>query len=551
MSTAAWADTTIGGKGKGGDANAWYGWADTEAHTTASALAAGKTRTITFTVTDYDNVTVEADNWAGYVVSLSSSTVPFLGDNGWLRGCDNAYYKTDWNTGALSNSSTFGGMTKTQQQLFIKGATIVLAIQRYDTQIYVKATITKDETTYARYYVVEAATKADIYPFLCADAASITITSDVTTDTNVIPDRVSVLVGKEDNSDTYGAFYTQCPLAPNGIVSYHFKNYNKATGNTYETWTIRMQDGNGHWFNISSGDLAPWGELVDGAVTSKSVKSANWPASGDVLTKFNNADVTLTIARSGRIVTFTSVIDPTEGDPFGFKYTLEPPTTITEFASYSLFIDLIGRSCHMDNYYPVDKVNAEVNKCGWATFSSSYKLDFSGVSGLNAYAVTDHGVSTITKSAALGVVAANTGLLLENTAGVGDDPTFYNIPVSTGEAYSGANFMVSGTGEAVSQEGGYDRYVLVNNSGTAVFKKITSNPATVAANRAYLQFTTAVIPSRDILSIDGGDATGINMINGEGLKINGSEVYYNLQGQRVLYPTKGLYIVNGKKVIIK
>ena len=41
------------------------------------------------------------------------------------------------------------------------------------------------------------------------------------------------------------------------------------------------------------------------------------------------------------------------------------------------------------------------------------------------------------------------------------------------------------------------------------------------------------------------------MVNGEGLKINGSEVYYNLQGQRVLYPTKGLYIVNGKKVIIK
>ena len=41
------------------------------------------------------------------------------------------------------------------------------------------------------------------------------------------------------------------------------------------------------------------------------------------------------------------------------------------------------------------------------------------------------------------------------------------------------------------------------------------------------------------------------MVNGEGLKVNGSEVYYDLQGRRVLYPTKGLYIVNGKKVILK
>jgi hypothetical protein len=28
-------------------------------------------------------------------------------------------------------------------------------------------------------------------------------------------------------------------------------------------------------------------------------------------------------------------------------------------------------------------------------------------------------------------------------------------------------------------------------------------------------------------------------------------VYYNIAGQRVAQPTKGLYIVNGKKVIIK
>ena len=50
------------------------------------------------------------------------------------------------------------------------------------------------------------------------------------------------------------------------------------------------------------------------------------------------------------------------------------------------------------------------------------------------------------------------------------------------------------------------------------------------------------------LEIVFGETTGINMVNGEEAKVNG---FYNLQGQRVAAPAKGLYIVNGKKVIIK
>ena len=51
------------------------------------------------------------------------------------------------------------------------------------------------------------------------------------------------------------------------------------------------------------------------------------------------------------------------------------------------------------------------------------------------------------------------------------------------------------------------------------------------------------------MSFDFGETTGINAVNGSELKVNGE--YYNLNGQRVANPTKGLYIVNGKKVVIK
>jgi hypothetical protein len=42
--------------------------------------------------------------------------------------------------------------------------------------------------------------------------------------------------------------------------------------------------------------------------------------------------------------------------------------------------------------------------------------------------------------------------------------------------------------------------------------------------------------------------TGINEVNAPEAAANG---YYNLAGQHVANPTKGLYIVNGKKVLVK
>ena len=62
---------------------------------------------------------------------------------------------------------------------------------------------------------------------------------------------------------------------------------------------------------------------------------------------------------------------------------------------------------------------------------------------------------------------------------------------------------------------------------------------------------TAGSPAPRYMPLNGwfGDATDIKMVQGEGLKVNGE--YYNLNGQRVQHPKKGLYIVNGKKAVTK
>ena len=84
------------------------------------------------------------------------------------------------------------------------------------------------------------------------------------------------------------------------------------------------------------------------------------------------------------------------------------------------------------------------------------------------------------------------------------------------------------------------------------FKKVNGS-TTISPNRAYLQLPTLVFAgtrSVDVVYEDEiDDKTGIHSAT----TISDQEpgIYYNLQGQRVNNPKKGLYIKNGKKVVIK
>jgi hypothetical protein len=73
----------------------------------------------------------------------------------------------------------------------------------------------------------------------------------------------------------------------------------------------------------------------------------------------------------------------------------------------------------------------------------------------------------------------------------------------------------------------------------------SSSTATLKGMRAYF-YVPAGTEAR--VFIEGEDVTGIEQIDNIKLAV---ENYYNLNGQRISKPTKGLYIVNGKKVVIK
>jgi hypothetical protein len=77
------------------------------------------------------------------------------------------------------------------------------------------------------------------------------------------------------------------------------------------------------------------------------------------------------------------------------------------------------------------------------------------------------------------------------------------------------------------------------------FYRLTSGK-TLGVGKAYLTYSGSLAP--EFFGFD-GNTTGIDatLVNSE--KVN--SVVYDLQGRKVAQPTKGLYIVNGKKVVIK
>ena len=112
--------------------------------------------------------------------------------------------------------------------------------------------------------------------------------------------------------------------------------------------------------------------------------------------------------------------------------------------------------------------------------------------------------------------------------------------------YDGYSFVGTLVQKTFTENLDYTRFVASGNE----LKKPNSG-STLKALRAYFILPASFDHSHaPKLSIDGeGEATEIISLDNE--RVIMDNVYYDLSGRRVMNPTKGLYIVNGRKVIIK
>ena len=194
-----------------------------------------------------------------------------------------------------------------------------------------------------------------------------------------------------------------------------------------------------------------------------------------------------------------------------------------------------------------DDIDIYVSEAGMATYVSNFALDYSTNANLKAYiAVEDNGAIKYNE---VEKVPAATGVLLRATDGGGKNYTVSVTDETTGDMTG--NKLVRGEGAAVSSTAAGSKYNYILNvvDNEIGFYRAAGN--TVATNRAYLQtsINAGGAGARIAIVFDDDDTTGVQELQNS--RMDELESYYNLAGQRVAQPTKGLYIVNGKKVILK
>lgn len=207
---------------------------------------------------------------------------------------------------------------------------------------------------------------------------------------------------------------------------------------------------------------------------------------------------------------------------------------------------------HSINVYQLIEETSEdvtLTTAGMATYVSTHDLDYSNVEGLKAYRAKFDGYEITFTS--VKQVPANQGVLLKAAEEL-TASTIYTVPFAAETVTPWAddyNDFIPGTGTNVpSVAEGHYNYILNNVGGVVGFYR--ANNKKVATNRAYLSSTTPPPSTAEAFGLIFEDET-----TGVGSLIpalsESEEVVYDLQGRRVIRPTKGLYIVGGHKIIVK
>ena len=183
-----------------------------------------------------------------------------------------------------------------------------------------------------------------------------------------------------------------------------------------------------------------------------------------------------------------------------------------------------------DAYLPA----VNTNSYGYCTYVAPVALT---IEGATAYYATDRGNGSA-RAVKMTNPAADTPMLIK-----GDANKAYDFKVAqTGTDNPGStNAFKKGpvTGLTSGTTGPYN-YIL---NGDAFY---AANGKNVAKGKAYLQLSQQA-SARGALVFD-NEETGIDVITATADK---ADACYNLNGQRIAAPSKGLYISNGRKVIMK
>ena len=226
--------------------------------------------------------------------------------------------------------------------------------------------------------------------------------------------------------------------------------------------------------------------------------------------------------------------------------------------------------------------SAEKDYIKYATYSQSYPVDYTLNKILNGTEVTAYSVSADYQSNATFVKFtelpgnqsdSGEGVILKTSGNLGESHPIFTTDVNTTPKKPTSNALV-GTGDEATEfetakKEGFQNYILTtryfhldkdeNQTGEVIdgnqqcFYKWVKGDA--KSNFAYLQLknpSSNATAAKTVIYLDWfGDTTGIHGMTAPS-QVTSGKTYYTLDGRKVTSPTqKGIYIINGKKIIIK
>ena len=180
----------------------------------------------------------------------------------------------------------------------------------------------------------------------------------------------------------------------------------------------------------------------------------------------------------------------------------------------------------------------------WTTFTSAYNLDFSGVKGLTAYTAKYDKEKDAVALTQVKKVPAHTGLILKGEAG-----NTYPLPILSSNEEGLDEVTGNQLKDCVDALWSKDReqdYFLHNGE----FVK-SKNNGWVLPGKSYLYIDGGRnnVSARPLRFYVGNTSTAIDGITNN--PVVKDDAYYNLQGVKVQRPQHGVFIHNGKKVVLK
>lgn len=221
-------------------------------------------------------------------------------------------------------------------------------------------------------------------------------------------------------------------------------------------------------------------------------------------------------------------------------------TEISKFVDYNNSSDLsytIERYKYalrsIELYLPATET-VSVSAVGYATYATTNNVIVPSDVEVKTVTVNkDNSTITLHEVAANTVIPAGTGILVKAAAGNHD----FVVTSDKGDKLP-TNNLVAATKAVTTDDAEYKYFALTKLSDGKVGFAVVKEGVNIPAGKAYLKVIKST--GAKFFGLD-GEATGINSV--KTAKADGA--YYTLEGVKTTKPVKGLYIHNGKKIVVK